>query len=155
MARNPVPRRTIRFRVTELIDAPCSVVRAAYRNYTRWPQIFPTIHAIRTLGRRDGWELMEVDHVEGRVLNAIATPSPNVLVLQESKRLYDATFVNTFTDVDGKTLLVVEADIEPKGPVRLLRPVARVLARRLIERYQLHPLKLAVEGRGNARHGSA
>jgi Polyketide cyclase / dehydrase and lipid transport len=138
----------MRVKAETTVAAPKEVVARVYLDYGRWPEIFPTIAAARLLHREHGTQVIEVDHrVEGKVVNALTARSADEVELKEWKRAYDATFLNRFEAVPGGTRFTVRGDIRLKGPRRLLSPLVRGHARRLIERLQLQPVKAAAEGR--------
>ncbi len=83
--------------VSTHVNAPADRVRALYEDFDAWARLFPaTIRGTR-LVRRDGEAtFVEVDHVEGKVLNVLRRVSPSRIDLQEFKRRFDATFTNEF-----------------------------------------------------------
>ena len=138
----------MRVRAETTVAAPRDVVAGVYRDYARWPEVFPTIAAVRLLREEPGRQLVEVDHrVEGKVVNELVDRPPDGLELREWKRAYDASFVNRFEPVPGGTRFTVEGHLRLKGPRRLLSPFVRGHARRLIERLQLQPIRSAAESR--------
>jgi len=130
-----------------VIGAAPELVAAVYCNVDRWPEIFPTIHGVRVTSRDDRVVEVDVDHDEGLVPNTLTRVGPHRVILSESKRLYDADFDNRFDAVDGGTRFTVIGDIRLKGALRILAPIARYRARRLMFRYQLVPVKDAAESR--------
>jgi uncharacterized membrane protein len=129
------------------IRAPAERVWEVYTDYRGWPRVFPTIKGVRQLQGRGPSQVLEVDHVEGRVRNQLTLRPPDQVDLWEEKRRYDASFVNRFTTVPGGTRWTVAADIHLKGWARLLRPFLGAYVRRQIERLQLQPVKAAAERR--------
>jgi hypothetical protein len=119
-----------------------------------WPDLFPTISGVR-LVREEGAKLvLEVDHVEGKVVNELLVRPPDELELWERKRRYDAWFHNRFETVPGGgTRFTVRAEIHLKGWARLLQPFLEGYAHRQIERLQLQPVK--AEAEAYARGGGA
>jgi hypothetical protein len=114
-----------------IVAAPAGVVAGVYRDYGRWPAVFPTISAVRLLREEAGRQVLEVDHrVEGKVVNVLTTRSPD-----------------RFEAAAGGTRFTVRGDIRLNGPRRLLAPFLRGYARRLIERFQLLPVKVVAEAR--------
>lgn len=131
-----------------IVAAPAGVVAGVYRDYGRWPAVFPTIGAVRLLREEAGRQVLEVDHrVEGKVVNVLTTRSPDEVELEEWKRAYHARFLNRFEAAAGGTRFTVRGDIRLNGPRRLLAPFLRGYARRLIERFQLLPVKAVAEAR--------
>ena len=129
-----------------LIRAPRARVFALYADYTGWPRLFGrTIRGVRLLGERGETQTLEVDHVEGRVVNRMTLRPPAEIRLEEHKRRYDALFSNRF-DVDpAGTRYTLWAEVRIRGWLRLLSPVAGHVARRQIRRFVLEPLKQAAE----------
>lgn len=129
------------------VDAPKKTVLDVYADYQSWPGLFPTISGVRLL-RRDGAKLvLEVDHVEGKVLNELVVRPPDALDLWEEKRHYNARFRNRLETVPGGTRLTVHGEIHLKGWARLLRPFLRGYVRRQMQRLQLQPVKAEAEAR--------
>jgi hypothetical protein len=129
------------------ISAPRERVAGLYADYRNWPRLFPTIKGVRLIGREGAKQVLEIDHLEGKVVNELVVRAPDELDLWEVKRRYDARFVNRFETVPGGTRLTVRGDIALKGWARLLQPFLRGYVRRQVERLQLQPLKAAAEGR--------
>ena len=131
--------------VSTTVKAPRQTVLDIYADYASWPRLFPTISGVR-LVRREGAKLvLEVDHVEGKVVNELLVRPPDTLELWEEKRRYDARFSNRFENVPGGTRFTVRGDIYLKGWARLLQPLLRGYVRRQIERLQLRPVKAKAE----------
>ena len=131
--------------VSTTVKAPRQTVLDIYADYAGWPRLFPTISGVR-LVRREGAKLvLEVDHVEGKVVNELLVRPPDTLELWEEKRRYDARFSNRFENVPGGTRFTVRGDIYLKGWARLLQPLLRGYVRRQIERLQLRPVKAKAE----------
>src|SRR6516162_9179849 len=84
--------------------------------------------------RRDGdTTVVEVDHVEGKVVNILRDISSTRIDLVEFKRRYDATFVNEFIpEGEGMRYWLTAPFVKPL-----------VLAR--MRRYIVEPLKVAAE----------
>jgi hypothetical protein len=127
------------------VAAPVDRVYAVYADYRGWPEIFPTIRAVRLVGHDEDGLVLAIDHREGPVRNRLLLQPPGRIVLREDKRAYDATFVNTFRPSDDGTRFEVEGAIHLRGLRRLLAPVIRGHARRLMLRLQLAPVKAAAE----------
>src|SRR5262245_18275073 len=83
--------------VSEHVNAPADRVRALYRDPDNWARLSPaTIRGARVVRRDGDTTLVEVDHVEGKVVNFLRDISSTRIDLVEFKRRYDATFVNDF-----------------------------------------------------------
>jgi len=137
--------RVLHVEVSTTVKAPRQTVLDIYADYASWPRLFPTISGVR-LVRREGAKLvLEVDHVEGKVVNELLVRPPDTLELWEEKRRYDARFSNRFENVPGGTRFTVRGDIYLKGWARLLQPLLRGYVRRQIERLQLRPVKAKAE----------
>lgn len=128
------------------VAAPPAVVHDTYASYADWPQIFPTIKSVRLLRREGPTLILDIGHVEGAVINEL-TVSLGEIRLAEIKRHYDAVFVNRFQASTAGTRFTVVGDIRLKGAARLLRPVLPPIARLLMRRLQLEPIKRAAEER--------
>jgi hypothetical protein len=94
---------------TAIIHAPQPQVIATYRDYRQWPQIFPTIRAVRATRVEAGRQTLAIDHREGPVVNILADVAPDEIELKEWKRRYTATFRNRFQSI-------------PKGTATRCRP---------------------------------
>ncbi len=127
-------------RVATDVAAPVELVYAVYADYTGWPRIFPTIHGVRLVSSDQDGILLAIDHTEGPVTNRLLLRPPDRIVLSETKRGYQATFVNTFRPSETGTRVEVEGDIRLNGARRLLAPIVRPYARRLIRRLQIAPV---------------
>jgi hypothetical protein len=129
-----------------LIGAPRARVFALYADCASWPRVFAsTIRGVRLLSEEGETQTIEVDHVEGPVLNRMTLAPPAEIRLEEHKRHYDALFTNRF-DVDpGGTRYTLWAEVRIKGWLRLLSPLATLVARRQMRRFVLEPLKQAAE----------
>lgn len=138
------PRREIRVDAT--LKAPLAVVKDAYADYSRWPRVFPTITGVRLLERRGSTAVLEIDHLEGPVINEL-TVDKHRIYLWEEKRHYDALFDNEFQSVPEGTKVTVRAHIQLKGAARLLSPLLPAIARRQIRHWQLEPLSRAARTR--------
>jgi hypothetical protein len=133
--------------VSDTVRAPRQTVMDVYADYAGWPRLFPTISGVRLLRRQGDKLVLEVDHVEGKVLNELLVRPPDAIDLWEEKRRYDARFANRFEPVRDGTRFTVHGDIFLKGWARLLRPFVPGYARRLIRRLQLEPVKAEAEAR--------
>jgi hypothetical protein len=94
--------------------------------------------------------VLEVDHVEGKVVNELVVLPPDALDLWEEKRRYDARFLNRFESVPDGTRFTVRGEIHLKGWARLLQPFLRGYVHRLMQRLQLQPVKAEAEARARA-----
>jgi hypothetical protein len=137
----------MRVQVSALIRAPRDSVSRLYADFLGWGDLFPTISAVRVVRRAGPKVVLEVDHVEGVVLNVLEYRSVGEIELWESKRRYDATFSNRFEIVADGTLFTVLGNIELKGWARLLRPFLGGYVRAQMRRYQLAPIKCVAEAR--------
>jgi hypothetical protein len=129
------------------VAAPPDQVYAVYADFQRWPEIFPTIHGVRLVGHDEFGLSLAIDHEEGPVPNHLLLQPPDRIELRESKRAYEATFVNTFHASAAGTRFEVEGDIRLNGARRILAPVVRYYARRLIRRLQVAPVQAEAERR--------
>jgi hypothetical protein len=107
--------------------------------------MFPTISAVRVKERRGDTLVLEVDHVEGTVINELTLTSDGQLVLREVKRRYDAVFVNRFDPISVGTRFTVRGELRFKGIARLLGPMLRWYVLRQIRHLQLEPVKARAE----------
>src|SRR5829696_10100079 len=120
--------------VSTMIKAPRQTVLDVYADYPRWPRLFPTISAVRLLGREGPKLVLEVDHVEGKVINELVVCPPAQLDLWEEKRRYDALFRNRFEPIPDGTRFTVRGEIQ---------------------RLQLQPVKAEAEGRARVAETAA
>jgi hypothetical protein len=136
----------------QLIDAAPERVRAMYLDYGHWSQLFPaTIRGTRLIRENDTTKAIEVDHATaGRVLNLLTVVAPGEIRLEEFKRHYDARFTNRFEADANGTRYTVEADVQLKGALRLLTPIARPFVRRRIAKFVLRPMKTMAEAHAAA-----
>jgi hypothetical protein len=83
--------------VSEHVNASPDRVRALYEDPTNWARLFPaTIRGAHAVRREGNTTVIDVDHVEGRVINILRYVSSTRIDLAEFKRRYEATFVNEF-----------------------------------------------------------
>lgn len=133
--------------VSEHVNAPAARVRALYEDPGGWARLFPaTIRGARVVRRERGTTFVEVDHVEGTVLNVLRGVSPTRIDLEEFKRRYDATFTNEFVPEDGGMRYTLTAAVRLKWPYRLLSPFVKPLVLARMRRYVVEPLRAAAEG---------
>lgn len=135
-----------------MVKAPKETVSEVYSDYRSWPRLFPTISGVRLLRREGSKLVLEIDHIEGKVINELVVRSSDELDLWEEKRRYDARFLNRFDAVPGGTRFTVRGDIYLKGLARVLQPFLRGYVRRQMDRLQLQPVKVEAEAR--ARHAA-
>jgi Polyketide cyclase / dehydrase and lipid transport len=141
--------------VSTTVQTPRETVLDVYADYQGWPRLFPTISGVRLL-RREGPKLvLEVDHVQGKVLNELTVRPPDALDLWEEKRRYNARFRNRLETVPGGTRFTTRGDIYLKGWARLLQPVLRGYVRRQMQRLQLQPVKAEAEARARVAETAA
>lgn len=133
------------------IGAPRERVWEVYADYRSWPRRFPTIKGVRLIRQEGSKRVLEIDHIEGEVINELVLRPPDEIDLWEVKRRYDALFVNRFEIVRSGSRLRVGGDIYPKGWAKLLQPFLRGYVRRQINRLQLQPVKAAAEGDSRLR----
>ena len=138
--------------VSTTVQAPREMVLGVYADYQGWPRLFPTISGVRLLRRQGATLVLEVDHVEGKVVNELEVRPPDTLEPWEGKRRYDARFHNRFETVPEGTRFTARGDISLKGWARLLQPFLRGFVRRQMRRLQLQPVKTEAEAR--VRHAA-
>jgi Polyketide cyclase / dehydrase and lipid transport len=132
------------------VQAPRETVLGVYADYQGWPRLFPTISGVRVLGHEGPKLVLEVDHVEGKVINELVVRPPDAIDLWEEKRRYDALFRNRFACTHDGTRFTVRGEIHLKGWARLLQPFLRGHVRRQMQRLQLQPVKAEAEARAGA-----
>jgi polyketide cyclase/dehydrase/lipid transport protein len=135
-----------------MIKAPKRIVSDVYADFTRWPSVFPTISGVRLIRDEPSKQILEIDHLEGKVINEMVVRSPDEIELWEVKRRYNARFLNRFEAVPGGTRFVVSGEIDLQGIAKLLQPFLRGYVRRQMERWQLQPVK--AEGETRARRAA-
>jgi len=132
--------------VIEHVNASASRVLALYRDPNNWARIFPaTIRSARVVRREGDTTVVEVDHVEGKVVNVLRDISATRIDLVEFKRHYDATFVNEFISESEGTRYVLTASIRLKWPYWLAAAFVKPLVLMRMRRYVVEPLKVAAE----------
>jgi hypothetical protein len=128
------------------VNAAADHVRALYRDPDNWAHLFPaTIHGARVVRVEGDRMVVEVDHVEGKVVNILRDISSTRIELIEFKRRYDATFVNEFISEGEGMRYRLTASVRLKWPYRLAAPFAKPLVLRRMRRYVVEPLKVAAE----------
>jgi hypothetical protein len=138
--------RAVRAASSEIIHAPLERVRSLYLDYMHWQRLFPeTIKGVRLIRDDGATKMLEINHVEGKVLNVLSETSSREIRLKEWKRHYDACFTNIFEAIPEGTRYSVLAEVKAKGALRLLAPFGRALIRSRLMRYVLEPLRRAAE----------
>ena len=129
------------------IAAPPKYVAAIYRDVETWTETFSvTVEQARITGIGDNWKQVEVIHrMEGPVPNTFIFLSETKIALEESKRQFDAVFLNQFFPLDQRGAhYMITAYIMLKGVYRLLKPVLQGYVRRRaseqMSHYVLEPL---------------
>ena len=136
----------IRAVVVAHLGASPERVRALYADPSQWARVFPaTIRGARVVRRQGDVTLVEVDHVEGKVPNVLRVVSTTRIDLEETKRRYDATFVNEFLPEGGGTRYVLTAEVRLRWPYRVVSAQLRPLVRARMRRYVVEPLRAAAE----------
>ena len=130
-----------------IVRAPAALARDVYADYTGWAGMFPTISAVRLKERRGSTLILELDHIEGKVINELTVTGDHEIVLREVKRRYDAVFENRFDPVPEGTRFSVRGELTFKGVARLVGPFLGWYVRRQMMRFQLLPVKEAAERR--------
>jgi len=132
---------------SQLIHAPPERVSAIYRDFRRWPALFPaTIRGTRLIRENDTTQAIEVEHAKaGRVLNLLTVVSSDEVRLDEFKPHYDARFTNRFEPDARGTRFTVIADVQLKGILRLFALIARPFVRRRLAKFVLRPIKAMAE----------
>jgi hypothetical protein len=134
------------------IAAPPGEVAMLYCAVEKWSETFAaTIEQAHVTQAGDTWKRIEVLHKrEGWVPNTLILLSGTEIWLEESKKLYDACFLNQFEPaVGGGTHYLITAYIRLKGIFGVVQPLLGGYVRRRalaqMRRYVLDPLKNAAE----------
>jgi hypothetical protein len=128
------------------VNASADRVRALYEEPDNWARLFPaTIRAARVVRREGDTTVVEVDHVEGRVINILCDVSATRIDLVEFKRRYGATFVNEFIGEGDGTRYRLTRSVRLKWPYRLAAPFLKPFVLARMRRYVVEPLKAAAE----------
>ena len=136
----------VRVTTSMTVRAPQETVFGVFTDVPGWPAVFPKISGVRDV--RVGRDRVDVivEHSEGDVPNTLLLEPPDRAVLEESKRRYDARFVNEIKQrPDGSTVFTVHAQIHLKGWRRALGPVLGWYVRRQLRRFTLAPVARAAE----------
>jgi hypothetical protein len=146
------PHDAIRVQDAIDISAPPGRVAALYCEVEKWGATFPaTIERAEATETGSNWKHILVTHrMEGRVPNTLTFLSDTEIGLEESKKRFDACFLNQFNPgSNGGTHYVITAYIRLNGIYKALRPfikgVVRWRAHNQMKRYVLDPLKTAAE----------
>jgi len=132
--------------VSEHVKAPADRIRVLYRDPANWAHLFPeTIRGARVVRKEGDTTVVEVDHVEGKVVNILRDISSTRIDLVEFKRRYDATFVNEFIPEGEGMRYTLTASVRLKWPYRLAAPLVKPLVLARMRRYVVEPLKAAAE----------
>lgn len=127
--------------VSEHVNAPADRVRALYRDAGNWARLFPaTIRGARVVRKEGNTTMVEVDHVEGKVVNIPRDSSSTRTDLLEFKRHYDATLVNEFIPEREGMRYTLTASVRLKWPYRLAAPFVKPLVLARMRRYVVEPL---------------
>ena len=135
------------------VSAPPATVCDVYAEYRSWPRLFPTINGVRLLRREGAALVLEVDHLEGTVINELLVRPPDEISLREVHRRFDALFLNRFQAIPGGTRFTVTGEIHLNGVARLLQPFLPGYVRKRMERLQLQPVKAEAEARARRAAG--
>jgi hypothetical protein len=130
-----------------LVSAPKATVSDVYSDYPNWPRLFPTINGVRLLRREGAKLILEIDHIEGTVVNELLILSADEISLSEVHRRFDALFRSRFDVIPGGTRFTVSGEFDLKGFAKLLKPFLRGYARNRMQRLQLQPVKAEAEAR--------
>lgn len=132
--------------VSEHVNAPADRVRDLYRDPGNWACLFPaTIRGARVIRKEGDTTVVEVDHVEGNVVNILRDISSTRTDLLEFKRRYDATFVNEFIAEHEGMRYTLTASVRLKWPYWFAAPFVKPLVLARMRRYVVEPLKAAAE----------
>ena len=134
-----------------VVSAPPATVCDVYAEYRNWPRLFPTIRGVRLLRREGAALVLQVDHLEGMVINELLVRPPDEISLREVHSRFDALFNNHFQAIPGGTRFTVTGEIHLSGAARLLQPFLPGYVRRRMERLQLQPVKAEAEARARRR----
>ena len=128
--------------VSKLIFAPKERVIGVYADYASWPRLFAkTIKGVRLVEDSGAVKTLEIEHVEGRVINVMSLVSSEEIRLKEWKTRYAAEFTNRFEPTASGTRYSVTAQVTLKGALKALAPIAKPIIRARIERLLIDPVK--------------
>lgn len=135
------------------IAAPREVVVALYADPRTWVRTYPSIHAVEIVRVAGSSTEVLVAHDEGRVRNVVTVSGPDRVHLHEDKRQYAAEFDLHVFDAGDGCVAAVTATVSIRGLRRMLSPLARGRARRMLRSGQLLPLRRAAEREAARRRG--
>ena len=98
-----------------MVSAPKATVSDVYGEYPSWPRLFPAINGVRLLRREGATLVLEIDHIEGTVVNELLVRSADEISLREVHRRFDALFLNRFQTIPGGDTLHRERRVPPQG----------------------------------------
>jgi Polyketide cyclase / dehydrase and lipid transport len=136
-----------------MVSAAPAAVCDVYAEYRSWPRLFPTINGVRLLRREGAALVLEVDHLEGTVINELLARPPDEVSLREVHRRFDALFLNRFQAIPGGTRFTVTGEIRLNGAAGLLQPFLRRYVRKRMQRLQWQPVKAEAEARARRAAG--
>jgi hypothetical protein len=64
-----------------MVKAPKETVSEVYADYRNWPRLFPTISGVRLLRCEGSKLVLEIDHIEGKVINELVVRSSDEIDL--------------------------------------------------------------------------
>jgi hypothetical protein len=147
-----MPEDAIQTQASIDIMATPQQVAAVYCDVARWDTTFPaTIEHARIVDTGTNWQQILVVHKkEGRVPNTLFMLSDTAIGLKESKKRFDASFLNRFEPAgNNATHYVITSYVELRGIYRVLKPFlipyVRQRSLKQMRSYVLEPLKAAVE----------
>jgi hypothetical protein len=111
-------------------------------DYDNWPKLFPsTIRGVKLLRREGATLTLEIDHKEGKVVNALRILSPEETELEEWKKRYHAHYAYRFLPSDGGTRFSLIADVELKRPYKTFGSFLKPFIVHQMKRQIVEPLK--------------
>ena len=73
----------IRVETAVTVRAPVATVREIYADYSQWPQVFATIKGVRLVAQRGLTAVLEIDHMEGHVINELTAAGNEIRILRQ------------------------------------------------------------------------
>ena len=136
----------IRAVVSAHVNASADFVRSLYEDPDNWAKLFPaTIRGAHVVRRDQHRAVVEVSHIEGKVVNILQFISPTRIDLAEFKRHYTATFTSEFIP-DGEGMCYrITGTICLRWPYKLLSPFLKPIVVARMRRFIVEPLKGAAE----------
>jgi len=136
----------IRSVVSAHVNASADFVRSLYEDPDNWAKLFPaTIRDAHVVRRDKDRAVVEVSHIEGKVVNILHFISPARIDVTEFKRRYTATFTNEFIP-DGEGMCYrITGIICLRWPYKVLSPFLRPIVVARMRRFIVEPLKCAAE----------